>query len=78
MLTYKRKLILTKAQERRVLSWIGVCRMVYNMGLEIKISAWKGKQLYVSAYDLMKQVTEIRKIEWVKTLTRQREALACA
>ena len=52
--------------------------MVYNMGLEIKISAWKGKQLYVSAYDLMKQVTEIRKIEWVKTLTRQREALACA
>ena len=24
MLTYKRKLILTKAQERRVLSWIGV------------------------------------------------------
>ena len=43
MLTYKRKLKLTKIQEERILSWIGVCRLVYNMGLEIKISSYKNK-----------------------------------
>lgn len=66
MLTYKRKLILTKKQEVRLTNWAGVCRMVYNMGLEIKSTAWKGKQLNVSAYDLQKQITEIRNIDWIQ------------
>lgn len=65
MLTYKRKLILTKSQEARLTNWAGVCRMVYNMGLEIKITAWKGKQLNVSGYDLQKQITGIRDIDWI-------------
>lgn len=48
MLTYKRKLKLTKVQEQRISSWIGACRFVYNMGLEIKIEAYKNKQVNVS------------------------------
>jgi putative transposase len=71
MLTYKRKLKLTKVQEERISSWIGVCRLVYNMGLEIKISAYKNKQLNVSAYDLMKQLTEIKDIDWVADVPSQ-------
>lgn len=59
--TYKRKLILTKAQSERIEQWMGVCRMVYNMGLEIRISAWKNRQENIHKYELMKQITEIRK-----------------
>lgn len=64
--TYKRKLILTKAQEKRILSWLGTCRMIYNMGLDIRISAWRNKQENVDKYELMRQVTSIRDIEWIK------------
>lgn len=66
MLTYKRKLILTKAQQSRIDSWIGACRVVYNLGLEVRISAWKNKQQSVHKFELMKQVTELRgDIEWI-------------
>lgn len=66
MLTYKRKLILTKVQQSRIDSWIGACRVVYNLGLEVRIAAWRNRQESISKYDLMKQVTEVRKdIEWI-------------
>lgn len=69
MITYKRKLILTKAQEQRILNWMGVCRMVYNMGLEIKITAYRNKQINVSVYDLMKQLPTIKDIDWVSDVS---------
>lgn len=69
MLTFKRKLILTKAQQSRIDSWIGACRVVYNMGLEIRIAAWRNKQQNVSKYDLMKQLTEIRDIDWINDVS---------
>jgi putative transposase len=66
MLTHKRKLILTKSQESRINSWIWVCRMVYNMGLEIRKEAWKNKQQSVSVFELLRQIKSIRDVEWVK------------
>lgn len=67
MLTFKNKLLLTKAQEIRVNSWISVCRMVYNLSLEVRISAWRNKQQQVHRFDLTKQVTELRnEYDWVK------------
>lgn len=67
MLTYKRKLILNKEQEERISSWIGACRVVYNVGLEIRISAYKSSQKSVSAYDLIKQIPDIREdFEWLQ------------
>lgn len=71
MLTYKRKLKLSKIQEKRISSWIGVCRLVYNMGLQIKKESWKNKQINVSAYDLMKQLTEIKDVEWIADVPSQ-------
>ena len=65
MLTYKRKLILTKVQESRIDSWIDTCRFVYNMALEIRIAAWRNKQQSVHRFELMKQLTEIRGIDWI-------------
>jgi len=71
MLTYKRKLKLNKQQENRLNSWIGACRVVYNLGLEIRIEAYKNKQISVSAYDLMKQLTDIKHIDWIADVPSQ-------
>lgn len=71
MLTYKRKLKLTKIQEQRISSWIGACRLVYNMGLEIKIASWRNKQQSISCYDLMKQLTEIKNYDWISDVPAQ-------
>ena len=71
MLTYKRKLKLSKAQEDRLSSWIGTCRFVYNMGMQIKKEAWKNKQINVSSFDLMKQLTEIKDYDWISDVPSQ-------
>jgi len=71
MLTYKRKLILTKKQEERISSWIGACRVVYNMGLEIRIDTYKKTQKSVSKFDLMKQLTQIKDVDWIKDVPSQ-------
>ena len=71
MLSYKRKLILTKAQEARLASWIGACRVVYNLGLEIKTTVWRNQQKSIGKYELMKQLTEIKDTEWIKDVPSQ-------
>ncbi len=71
MLTYKRKLILTKEQGQRISSWIGACRLVYNMGLEIRIATYKNTEKSVSKFDLMKQLTTIKDTEWIKDVPSQ-------
>lgn len=71
MLTYKRKLILTKEQEQRISSWIGACRVVYNMGLEIRIATYRNLEKSISKFDLMKQLTEIKNIDWIKDVPAQ-------
>ena len=70
MLTYKRKLILTKAQEERISSWIGACRVVYNMGLEIRIAAYSNLK-QVSKFELMKQLPTIKYIDWIADVPAQ-------
>lgn len=68
--TYKRKLILNKAQEARIRSWIGACRVVYNMGMQIKNETYKAYGKNVHKYELMRQLTEIRDIDWIKDAPR--------
>lgn len=64
--TYKRKLILTKAQEQRILSWMGVCRLVFNMGLEIRKIHYQATGKTLHKYELMKQITVIRnEYDWI-------------
>jgi len=64
--TYKRKLILTKAQEKRLKSWIGASRVVYNLGLEISIDTYKKLQKSVHRYTLEKQMSDLRKgYDWI-------------
>lgn len=69
--THKYKLKLTKTQKERVDSWIGACRMVYNLALETKIEAYK-KGVSLSCYDLQKQLPSLRKeIDWIKDVPAQ-------
>ncbi len=70
--TYKYKLKLTKAQEKTFDSWLGVCRLVYNLGLEIKSSCFKHYQVKLSKYDLMKQITGLRAdFYWIQEVPQQ-------
>lgn len=69
--TYKRKLILTDEQSNRISSWIGCCRMVYNMGMQIKNETYKAFGKTVSKYDLMKQLPDLKDIDWVKDVPSQ-------
>lgn len=64
---YKRKLILTKEQTKRIGSWIGACRVVYNLGMEIKNASYKTLGKSIHKFELMKQLPSLRKdIEWIK------------
>ena len=70
--TYKRKLKLTKSQEQRISSWIGACRVVYNLGMEIKQASYKSTGKSVSKYDLMKQLPDLKEdFEWIKDVPSQ-------
>lgn len=70
--TYKYKLRLTKAQQRRINNWIGTCRYIYNVALEAKIGAYKAVHKNLSCYDLHKQLTEVRKeFDWVRDVPAQ-------
>lgn len=70
--TYKRKLILTKEQSHRIGSWIGACRVIYNACLEIKIASYKAFGKSPSAFDLSKQLPDVKKdIEWIKDVPAQ-------
>lgn len=69
--TYKRKLILTKEQSGRLASWIGVCRLVYNMGMQIKNETYKAFGHSVSKYELMKQLPDLKDIDWIKDVPSQ-------
>ena len=71
MLTFKRKLILNKAQQERIDSWISTCRFVYNMALEIRIETWKNKQELFSKFDLMRQLSSIKNIDWISDVPSQ-------
>lgn len=60
MRTYKRKLILTKCQELRLRQWIGVSRLVYNLGIEVKNETYKKTGRAPHKFELINQITAIR------------------
>lgn len=64
--TYQYKLKLTRLQAERVDSWINTCRCVYNLAKETKEYTYHSRGVNLSAYDLQKQITELRKeFDWI-------------
>jgi putative transposase len=70
MQTYKYKLKPTKEQANLLENWIGTCRYVYNLALDTKIQSYQ-KGVNVSKYDLMKQLTDLKEVEWIKSVPSQ-------
>lgn len=68
--TYKYKLKLSKEQSSLISSWIGASRFVYNIAKETKVEAYK-YGISLSKYDLMKQLVDLKDVEWIKSVPAQ-------
>ena len=58
--THTYKLYQNKSYEKKFDRWIGICRMVYNLAKETKEYAYKTHGVNISAYDLHKQLTDLK------------------
>ena len=62
----------TESQEELIEKTFGCCRLVYNLALETKINAWKSAGINLSAFDLMKQLTDLKKeYRWMTKVDSQ-------
>ncbi len=71
MLTFKRKLILTHGQANRIDSWIGACRVVYNLCIEIRREGYKNRGITVHRFELDAQLKTIKHIDWIKDVPHE-------
>jgi len=70
--TYKYKLKPTKTQAIMFEQWLGTCRYVYNIGMEVKKTAYKTAGKNIGKYELMKQLTNAKKeIGWLNNTHSQ-------
>jgi putative transposase len=60
---YKYRLLPTEEQQKWFCGLFGACHFVYNLALEVKITAWRSAQINVSSYELMRQLTELKNNE---------------
>lgn len=65
--TYKYKLNLNNVQSSQIEQWIGTCRYVYNLALDCKIQSYQ-KGVNVSKFDLMKQLPDLKYVDWIKSV----------
>jgi putative transposase len=69
---YKYRIYPNKEQEAKILQTMGVCRLVYNMALEIKNHAYQSQRLSVSAFTLQKEFKHLRReYDWIKRVDSQ-------
>lgn len=70
--TYQFRLKPTKKHIREFERWLGVCRLIYNMALEIKDGWYKKRNINITKCELQKQITDIRKgWEWIGNINCQ-------
>lgn len=51
---------------------IGICRLVYNLALEVKIRAWQEFGVRLSAYDIQQELKYLRKeYSWIRDVNSQ-------
>lgn len=69
---YKYRIYPTPEQAAMIDQTFGVCRLVYNMGLDIKRQTYDAFKKNVSAYDLQLQITGLRKeYTWITAVSRE-------
>ncbi len=68
---YKYRIYPTGTQKVLLEKHFGCVRFVYNLALETKIAAYRGSKHSLSAYDLQKQLTDLKKdLPWLNEVTR--------
>jgi putative transposase len=69
--SFKYRLYPSKAQAEIIDQTIGVCRLVYNLALEVKITAYRSAGIHLSTYDLQRQLKDLRaEYPWIKDVSR--------
>lgn len=69
---FKYRLYPSETQKGLIAKHIGSSRFVYNLALETKITAYLGPKHSFSAFDLIKQLPELKKeCEWLKEVNSQ-------
>lgn len=58
--SYKYRIYPTDAQKLKIEQTIGVCRLVYNLALEVKITAYKNAGVKMTAFDLCYQLVDLK------------------
>lgn len=67
--TYKFKLKTSSLQEEKLGQWLGVCRLIYNLALDIKIETYKKTGKSISRNDLQTQVKELSlEYDWIRSV----------
>lgn len=63
---FKYRLYPTQEQATKIDQTIGVCRLVYNLSLDVKITAYKNAGINLSVYDIQKQLVGLKKeYDWI-------------
>ena len=68
----KYRLYPTDSQKELIAKHIGCSRLIYNLALETKKAAYSGSKHNLSAFDIIKQIPELKKeCEWLKEVNSQ-------
>lgn len=68
--SYKVKLLPNKEQEELLWKHVNSCRFVWNWGLDFQQNLYKDNKKYISAYDLKKELTQLKKSEiWLNEVS---------
>lgn len=66
--SYRYRIYPTQEQSEKIDRNIGVCRLVYNLALEVKATAYQTARINLSVYDIQKQLVDLRReYEWIGT-----------
>ena len=69
---YKYRIYPTDSQKELINKTFGCCRLVYNIALQTKITAYKEACINLSSYDLMKQLTDMKsEYKWLNEVDSQ-------
>jgi putative transposase len=76
---FKYRIYPTEQQKVLLNKHFGACRFIYNLSLECKIKAYKQNKKNLSVFDLMKQLTDLKKddeFKWLYEINAQ--SLQCS
>jgi len=69
---YKYRIFPTETQKDQLQRYFGVNRLVFNLGLETKTTAYASNKKSISKYDLINQLPELKKeFDYIKECPSQ-------